>query len=106
MAANNETIVLNGSKDAIEAISKKIEEYATNPIHVTERRNLDGDMASWIVIATLASQALPHILNFIKDYVTGNKVKRIKIGDFEVENPTSEMIDQIMRNRSETNQTS
>jgi len=55
-----------------------------------QRRNLDGDAATWIVIATLASQAVPHVLKFLTDWRKDRKVGRIKIGDIEIENPTEE----------------
>src|SRR5688572_20898516 len=92
MITGTETIIVNGSKEAIEDINRQIEELVGSQTLISERRNLDGDTATWIVIATLASQSLPHILNFIKEYVSSKKVKKIKIGDLEVENPTKEMI--------------
>lgn len=43
-----------------------------------------------IVIANLAAQALPHVLGFVKDYLATKQVKKIKVGDLEIENPTPE----------------
>ena len=67
-----------------------------------ERRNLDGDTATWVVIATLASQALPHLLAFLTDWRKEkrkeNTVTRIKIGQIEIENPTPEDLE-ILRER-------
>jgi hypothetical protein len=60
--------------------------------HVTERRNLDGATAAWIVVATLVTQALPALLNFLIKVLESNRVKKIKIGEIEVENPTAEEI--------------
>jgi hypothetical protein len=54
-----------------------------------ERRNLSGDAAAWIVIATLAVRGLPHILDFLIKWRELSRVKRIKIGEIEIENPSS-----------------
>ncbi len=63
-----------------------------------KRRNLDGDAATWIVIATLASQALPHVLQFLTEWRKERSVKRIKVGDIEIDNPTEEDL-QLLRQR-------
>src|SRR5690348_4130413 len=58
------------------------------PARYVGRRNLDGNTATWVVIATLAGQALPQVLNFLSQRLKPRAVTRIKIGDVEVENPT------------------
>jgi hypothetical protein len=58
---------------------------------------LDGNTAAWIVIATLAGQAVPHVLGFLKDYLASKQVKKIKVGDWEVENPTPEIVERFLR---------
>jgi hypothetical protein len=103
MINKSETLILNGTKDAVEGINNKIKEQGGTNTQIAERKNLDGDTATWIVVATLGGQALPHILNFIKEYARDKKVKKIKIGDLEIENPTPEMIqeyEKMLKNRS------
>jgi hypothetical protein len=53
-----------------------------------ERRNLSGDAATWIVVATLAAQGLPHILEFLIKWRELGRVKRIRIDDVEIDNPS------------------
>jgi hypothetical protein len=92
----NETIVINGSKEAAGAIREFIDAQPGSQSHLTERKNIDGDTAAWIVIATLTGQVLPHVLGFIKDYLSTRQVKKIKVGDWEVENPTPEILERFL----------
>ena len=55
-----------------------------------ERRNLSGDAATWIVIATLTAQGLPHFLEFLIKWRELGRVKRIRIENVEIENPSEE----------------
>jgi hypothetical protein len=55
-----------------------------------ERRNLSGEAATWIVIATLVAQGLPHVLEFLIKWRELGRVKRIRIGDVEIENPSED----------------
>jgi len=96
MPDTTETIVISGTKEAAEAIRNEIDAQPGSQSHLTERKNLDGDTAAWIVIATLAGQALPHILSFIKDYLAAKQVKKIKVGNWEVENPTPEILNRFL----------
>ena len=96
MTEPTETIVISGTKEAAEAIRNEIDTQPGSQSHLTERKNLDGSTAAWIVIATLAGQALPHVLGFIKDYLAAKQVKKIKIGNWEVDNPTPEILDRFL----------
>ncbi len=88
MTNTNATIVINTTKESAEAIRDEIDAQPGSQSYITERRNLDGDTAMWILIANLSVQALPHILAFLKDYLPGKRVTKIKVGDLEIENPT------------------
>lgn len=77
------------NSEAITGISEKSEEFKAS--------NLDGSEATWILIVTLISQNIPALLKFIKDTRNSSGVKSIKVGDVEIENPTDEMIDSLMK---------
>lgn len=96
MTNTTKTIVINGTKEAAEAIRQLIDAQPGSQTHLTERKNIDGDTAAWIVIATLAGQALPNVLGFIKDYLATKQVKKIKVGDWEVENPSPEILERFL----------
>jgi hypothetical protein len=85
-----ETIIINATKEAAEAIRNEINAQLDSQSHLTERKNLDGDPATWILIAKLAIQALPPVLGFVAAYLATKQVKKIKVGDLEIENPTPE----------------
>ena len=91
-----EGIIINGTKEAAEAIRHVVDAHPGSQSHLAERKNLDGNTATWIVIASLAGQALPHVLAFIKDYLGTKTVKKIKVGDWEVDNPTPEIIQRFL----------
>lgn len=96
MTNMTEMITINCNKEASEAIRNVIDAQPGSQSHVTQRRNLDGDTAAWIVIASLASQTLPHVLGFVKDYLATKQIKKIKVGDWEVENPTPEIVERFL----------
>ena len=95
MSNTTTTIVINTTKAAAEAIRNEIDAQSGSQSHMTERKNLDGDVATWILIATLSVQALPHILAFLKDYIPGKPVTKVKVGDIEIENPTTADLERI-----------
>jgi hypothetical protein len=55
-----------------------------------ERENLAGDAATWVAISTLAFNSLPRFLDFIEKWRHVEEVKRVKIGDIEIVNPSDE----------------
>jgi hypothetical protein len=100
MKQSKETIIISGTKETIEAIQKQIEQQPQSNSRLSQSSNLDGDVAAWVVIATLSAQVLPAILSFIKDMVSIKSIKKIKIGDVEIENPTPEMVDKLLKKRN------
>lgn len=86
------TIVISCTKEIADDLRREIDAQPGTSSTVTPRRNLDGDTATWIVIASLVGHALPNILTFLQAYLTGKRIKRMRIGDIEVENPSAEDI--------------
>ena len=98
MEDQTDTFTLNGSKDVIDLLYQDIiVKYDAN-CRLVERKNLNGDTASWILIATIANQSLPHILKFIKEYLNGKQVKKIKCKGLLIENPTPELLEEFLKN--------
>ena len=85
---NSETIVISAEKEAAEEIRARDRRPGWFAESIDRRKNLDGSTAAWIVIASLAVRALPPILSFIQKYLESKRVKKIKIRDLEIENPT------------------
>lgn len=55
------------------------------------RRQLDGaSAASWVLAATVSARAIPLIINSIREFLTRNNVREIKVGDTSIVNPRPE----------------
>lgn len=78
-------------------IDRIVQDCGGSPGIVTQPKNLDGDVAAWIVATTATIQALPPLLNAIKDLLTRDKVKSLVVGEIKLENPTAENVEQILR---------
>jgi hypothetical protein len=105
-----QTVVIHATKEAIEAIRNAIAAQPATDVQVTERKNLDGSTAGWFLISNLAVSALPSLLGFIQNLVGMRQVKRIKIGDVEIDNPAPEdmerfraLLDARLRSLEKTN---
>ena len=105
MTNTTTTIVINTTKESAEAIRNEIDAQPGSQSHITERKNLDGDTAMWILIANLSVQALPHILAFLKDYLPGKRVTRVKVGEIEVDNPTPAILQQVLDSKLKPEET-
>jgi hypothetical protein len=101
MTESTQTIVITCSKDIGTAIRAEIDSQPGSRSEIQERKNLEGVTAAWIVVATLATQALPHILTFIAKYIRPGDVTKIKIKDgdreIEIENPTPEQVELLLQ---------
>jgi hypothetical protein len=97
MENETETIVLSGSPEAIQAVHDFIKRQDKTDSQLIQRKNLDGDTATWIVIATLANQALPHVLSFLKDLISGKNIEKFKVGDVEVTHPTPKIVEELLK---------
>jgi hypothetical protein len=85
-----------------------IDELAARTIHqslpgdlapevaVSSRRALDGDLASWMMIATLGVSALKVTLNATIKMAELRRVRSIKVGDVEVENPSRADVEKLL----------
>jgi len=98
MEQADKIIVVQGTRQAMEAIRKTIDAQRGGESVLTERKDIDGDTAAWILVANLTAQAIPHVLSFIKAYVAMRHVKKIKVGDLQIENPTEQDLE-IFRKR-------
>ena len=87
-------VEMNPGYDA--ALHADLQKEIGEPIDVVQRKGMTGETATWIVIATLVMQALPHVLNFLKDLIQSKKVKSIEYGGTRIENPTLEMAHVVM----------
>ncbi len=97
----NEQLSITGTRKIAEAVQTLIETSPGSHSYLAERKNLEGEVATWIVLATLGVQALPPVLDLIKSLLLANRepcqVKKIKVGDIEIECPSPEDIQRLYK---------
>lgn len=64
--------------------------------HVGEQRALDGGAAEWVVFATMAAPVVKTVLDMLLRYVERDRVKSLKYGELEIENPSKEDVQRIL----------
>ncbi|HCE4997128.1 TPA: hypothetical protein NGW16_005195 [Vibrio parahaemolyticus] len=74
-----------------EDIEKSLEIFHEN-YDINESMGSDGNPSVIIEILNLSKDVLPHILTFTLGYISRNRVKRIVVGEWIIENPTKNMI--------------
>jgi hypothetical protein len=93
--AATENIVITCSRAEAEDVRDAIDASEGGQAQLVARKNFDGSVPSWIVAATLATQALPHLLSFLKDMVRTKRVEKIVFGDIEIVNPSPEDLEKL-----------
>lgn len=95
---NNQTefILIECSQDTAFELRQELATRADQKYQISERKNLDGADATWIIVATMTLQALPHILGFLSARRPKLPTK-IKVGEIEIENPSKEDIERLRK---------
>ncbi|MCB0850869.1 MAG: hypothetical protein KDD63_01400 [Bacteroidetes bacterium] len=99
----NETIILSGYQDDLEKVDKRVKESDLGESYLVSRKNLDGDIATWIAALSIAAHSIPLVLSSLRKAVQTKAITRLKIGDIEIENPDSAMLQQIIDSYVEAN---
>lgn len=60
-----------------------------------QRNSLDGSLPTVLQIVQIASSLAATVLPIVAAHVASKKVKKIKIGDVEIENPTPEQLENL-----------
>ena len=97
MGQSSSSLMISGDQKAIQAIKNRAEELSGETVRLVEKKNLDGSSVSMIMI-TIAIPLIQQILTFVKEYAIERRVKRIKVGDIEIENPSEQLV-QAMINK-------
>jgi hypothetical protein len=100
-----EDILLECAPDLLAAVREELGSLAVEPVDAMERKNFDGSSSVWIVLATLAVQALPNFVTLIAKHIDRGGVTKIQIGDIIIENPQEkdlELLRELMAKRLST----
>src|SRR5262249_10884254 len=87
-----EGLIATAAKDDAGALCAAIVPAAPEGVHVFERKNLGGDAAAWLVLASLLAPQIPAVLTFVRGLVDRSRVSSIKVGDVEIVNPTADQV--------------
>src|SRR5215469_10640729 len=97
MGQERSSLIISGDQKAIQAIKNRVEQLSGETVRLMEKKNLDGSSVSVIMI-TIAIPLIQQILTFVKEYANQGRVKKIKVGDIEIENPSDQLV-QAMINK-------
>jgi hypothetical protein len=90
MSDDTEVVIIDCEQEAVaSAVHSEIAPFVAGQGRVVNRENLDGNVGTWIVVATTAIAALPKILDALARLIQTAKVRSIKIGKTEIRNPTA-----------------
>ncbi len=59
------------------------------------KRNLDGALETVIQLVDIATTAGAAVVPLLLPWIARKKVKKIRVGDIEIENPTEEQVEQL-----------
>lgn len=88
-------LVIHCDKQTAEELNARFTECRVDS-RAAQRKNLDGDLAAWAVVATVTIRTLPAVLNSIKEILVSRRVGRIQFGELQVENPRAKDVDAIL----------
>ena len=88
MQDSSNLLTISGSEELMDVMREVLAEMPEADHLISERRNLDGDTATWVAIVSLVLSQVPHILTFIANTKRPSLPTHIKFGDIEIVNPT------------------
>ncbi|WP_108815108.1 hypothetical protein [Loktanella sp. Alg231-35] len=95
-------VVITSEGKRPEELANSVNEMEDSQAMITGRANLDGSAGEWMVIASVAATMLPHLVDLLKTYMTNKSDVTLKLGDWEVNNPTPELLDEFLRRSQQT----
>jgi hypothetical protein len=73
-------------------------------ISLSSRRGLGGDLPQWIMLGTATTATIKTILTAALKYVELTRIKSIRVGTIEVENPRPRDVERILDQLTEKGQ--
>lgn len=99
----SEMVVIEGERVVVEDATTWLHEHSDD-VATTPRRNLDGDVAAWLVAGTIGTQVIPALLDFAKGLLARGRVSSITVGDVVIANPTPDQVDRLLAQRFSENE--
>jgi hypothetical protein len=96
------TIALECDAAIADELATKLKGVVDGEIDIAEKDNLDGSLATVLQIFQVATPFITAVAPIIVTYL--KRVKKIKIGDVEIENATAEDLKQLLARSSNKNE--
>ncbi|MBK8656488.1 MAG: hypothetical protein IPN20_21830 [Haliscomenobacter sp.] len=88
MENSSNLLSISGSEEFMDELRVFLSETPETEHLISERRNLDGDSATWIAVISVVLSQVPHVLEFIAKTRRPALPTQIKFGDIEIANPS------------------
>lgn len=76
--------------DVAEELATELEKVTGDQVDQVELNNLDGTAMMVLQVLQVAASLVAAVVPIVTVYISANKVKKIKLGSIEIENPTRE----------------
>lgn len=87
-------LALEVDKDIADDIEGSLRQAGAE-VASASKRNLDGALETVIQLVEIATTTGATIVPLLLSWITRKKVRKIRIGDIEIENPTEEQVEQL-----------
>jgi len=87
---NDVTLAVECDSQASVGLSADLQAAANSQVVSAQKKHLDGSPASTLQIVQVAASMMAAVAPIIAAYISNRRVKKIKLGSIEIENPTSE----------------
>lgn len=85
-----DVLIIKCDADVLDELSALLRE-AEVTVETSPQRHLDGGQVNdWIVLATVAIQTAPALLDALSRFLTRNNLVSVSYGDIEIKNPRPE----------------
>jgi hypothetical protein len=89
-------LIRGNDEQSMRDVRASLSSQDLDEVQITSRRALDGDIATWTILGTLATSSLRMILTAALKYIELQRVQFIKVGDIEIKNPGREDVTRLI----------
>ena len=104
MADDVETLLVTCRVESVSLIRELLEAQDAD-VQTLPRQQFDPESAAtWVVAGTVAIRTMPRVIEALREFLTRNNVRQIRIGDVSITNPRPEDTDkliEVIRNRTQ-----
>lgn len=79
-----------------DALRAALEQKNPGQVDAFSKSNIDGTMADTILLIQAASSVIAALSPVIMHYLQRNSIKRIRLGDLEIEHPTPQQVQSLL----------